>query len=377
MTSEGVKTVFGGNFERSPWYDVFANFGEKNMFSFTSSQAHKQRRRIIAAAYSKPAVSHYRVQAIVEIRVAKLLNSVNNLSGNGEVLASSTRPLVVRNLFRALQADIFTAFAFSEQEGTTFLDDLKVGPNTMEDLGMGMMDLCHDEKRDMYFFWESEKPFKYIAQLLDRNGPIAHRKAQDWLAGLARKFEERVQLTIGPDHPRQNAGVSTKASTAGFGGGKTTLDVTCRSKRGEDSDFPTIDKLVYLNAVVMESLRLVDTVSSYQTRVTIVSAQPYLLNRQADIYFNPESFEPDRWMLPPDEYRALARQLFTYSTGPRACIGRELSLAIMKTVIARIYVTELVNEDRVEKRAWEGANRMSEVRFEKVSWPQRRQAFPQ
>ena len=179
---------------------------EKNMFSFTSSQAHKQRRRIIAAAYSKPAVSHYRVQAIVEIRVAKLLKSVNNLSGNGEVLASSTRPLVVRNLFRALQADIFTAFAFSEQEGTTFLDDLRVGPNTMEDLGMGMMDLCHDEKRDMYFFWESEKPFKYIAQLLDRNGPIAHRKAQDWLAGLARKFEERVQLTIGPDHPRQNAG---------------------------------------------------------------------------------------------------------------------------------------------------------------------------
>ena len=33
-----------------------------------------------------------------------------------------------------------------------------------------------------------------------------------------------------------------------------------------DRDFAMIDRLAYLNAVVMESLRLVDTVASYQTR---------------------------------------------------------------------------------------------------------------
>lgn len=27
MTSEGVKTVFGGDFERTSWYSVFSNFG--------------------------------------------------------------------------------------------------------------------------------------------------------------------------------------------------------------------------------------------------------------------------------------------------------------------------------------------------------------
>lgn len=36
---------------------------------------------------------------------------------------------------------------------------------------------------------------------------------------------------------------------------------------GEDRDFAMIDKLAYLNAVMMECLRLVDTVASYQTRV--------------------------------------------------------------------------------------------------------------
>ena len=34
----------------------------------------------------------------------------------------------------------------------------------------------------------------------------------------------------------------------------------------KDRDFAMIDRLAYLNAVVMESLRLVDTVASYQTR---------------------------------------------------------------------------------------------------------------
>ena len=43
--------------------------------------------------------------------------------------------------------------------------------------------------------------------------------------------------------------------------------LTSVSRQSEESNFATIDKLVYLNAVVMESLRLVDTVSSYQTRL--------------------------------------------------------------------------------------------------------------
>ena len=35
----------------------------------------------------------------------------------------------------------------------------------------------------------------------------------------------------------------------------------------EDRSFAMIDTLSYLNAVIMEGLRLVDTISSYQTRV--------------------------------------------------------------------------------------------------------------
>ncbi len=33
MTTSGVQTVFGGGFDRSPWYDVFSNFGLVEIFS--------------------------------------------------------------------------------------------------------------------------------------------------------------------------------------------------------------------------------------------------------------------------------------------------------------------------------------------------------
>lgn len=150
-----------------------------------------------------------------------------------------------------------------------------------------------------------------------------------------------------------------------------------------DRTYAMIDNLPYLNAVIMESLRLVDTISSYQTRVvpkggceisgyhipagTIISAQPYLINRQPSIFHNPEVFDPSRWILPSDSYRALAKNMWTYSSGAQSCIGKELSLAIMKIVLVDIYTayaTTLLNEDRTEPRPWEGADRMSEVQFE-------------
>ena len=114
-------------------------------------------------------------------------------SSSNATFHGSSGPVVVRNVYRALQADLFTAFAFAEGEGTHFLDHLGEGPNTVEDLGMGMMDLFHDEKRDDFFFWESERPFKYISKFLARNGPKSHEKAQRWLMELVRPHETRLK----------------------------------------------------------------------------------------------------------------------------------------------------------------------------------------
>ena len=163
------------------------------MFSVGSKQAHAKRRRILASAYSKTAVSHFHVQSIIKTRTVKLLRFVEGQVSVENSSFGKTGPFVVRNLFRALQSDIFTAFAFSEKSGTAFLDRLRSGANTMEDLGMEMMDLCHDERRESFFFWESETPFKYIGRFVDRKGPIAHAKAQRWVSELIAKYEAALQ----------------------------------------------------------------------------------------------------------------------------------------------------------------------------------------
>ena len=168
-----------------------------NMFSFSSSQAHKQRRRILASAYSKPAIAHSRVQNLIKARTEKLLHFVNEQTSMCRTTLGKSGPIVIRNLFRALQADIFTAFAFSEEGGTHFLANLKAGANTVEDLGLSIMDLCHDEKREAFFFWGSEKPFKFVRHWFDRDGLRAHKALQTWLLELAMKFEAAATTNTG------------------------------------------------------------------------------------------------------------------------------------------------------------------------------------
>lgn len=72
--------------------------------------------------------------------------------------------------------------------------------------------------------------------------------------------------------------------------------------------------------------------------------------------------------------------MWTYSSGPRSCLGRELSSASKRSLSKlHLYVldlhivdtytrykTTLLERDRTEKRPWEGADFMAEVRFKNI-----------
>jgi len=102
-----------------------------------------------------------------------------------------------------------------------------------------------------------------------------------------------------------------------------------------------IDKLPYLNAVINEGLRYYPAIPMSEPRVledpskevsiygykiptgTICSMQPYTENRIPEVFTDPDKFDPDRWMIPKesDEYRAMNRMMWTFSSGGRMCIG--------------------------------------------------------
>ena len=185
------------------------------MFCLKSSRAHSTRRRIYAMNYSKSAISQPNIQEIIKTRSSSLIRFIAQQKSSTGRPNGKSSPLAVRNLFRALQADIFTAFAFSSSIGTNFLGNLNVGrANSAEQLGMGVIDLFHEDKRDAYFFWESESPFKSLAHLIGWDWPVAHQNAETWVFNLISSYESRTQLLKGsnPDNkpPRADGSVYGK-----------------------------------------------------------------------------------------------------------------------------------------------------------------------
>ena len=166
------------------------------MFSFKSSRAHSTRRRIYAMNYSKSGISQPNVQRIIKSRISLLTRFVAQQTSSTGRANGKSSPIAVRNLFRALQADIFTAFVFSDSVGTNFLGNLTVGrANTTEQLGLGVIDLFHEDKRDAYFFWESESPFKTFARLFGWDGRAAHANAEKWVSNLISAHENSMQTS--------------------------------------------------------------------------------------------------------------------------------------------------------------------------------------
>jgi cytochrome P450 len=105
-----------------------------------------------------------------------------------------------------------------------------------------------------------------------------------------------------------------------------------------------LEKLVYTEAVVAETLRLCPSVAHIDRRAeeedvlsgfriprgASVALCPYVVQRRADLWDEPEKFEPARFLgKPPTAY-------FPFSLGPRTCLGRALSILEVKLFLAHI-----------------------------------------
>lgn len=111
------------------------------------------------------------------------------------------------------------------------------------------------------------------------------------------------------------------------------------------NDLPSVgdaDKLPYLDAVLKETLRMFPINAGSQPRVapvgkpteiygleippgTVCEMQAYSVNRDAGIFEDPDSFDPERWMIPRDslKFKEMNRNIWSFSSGQRMCIGQQ------------------------------------------------------
>ena len=391
------------------------------MFTVQSSKAHTARRRLFAKDYSKSNISSSYVQAIIHNKVSQLQSFLTH-----HVTSTPNVPLVVRNVFRALQIDTVTAFAFSTDDATNHLGKLSSkSHNTIDDLALDPLESFYDERNQDFFFWEVEAPFRYFRKFFAPKGIEAQKKSETWMNRMIARFETRLHACATPAEQRKLIATSvygkmyqsqtlSKNEMAGeildhVGAGQENLPSVmeyivrqlCQHPHmqlrlreelaslpitdADEVSYKALDSLPYLNAIIYESMRLIDVIESYQPRVvpeggcilhghrlpagTVVSAQPYLIHRQRDVFPQPETFLPERWMLEGEALRALKKNLFVFSSGPRACIGKELALTTMRITVAEIYrvfTTELTCEEGRPKRAWEGWYPFADVVFRRV-----------
>ena len=87
---------------------------------------------------------------------------------------------------------MFTAFAFSDAEGTDFLNGLRAGANTMQELGMDAWELWHEDKRDSFFFFESQPGFKRFADWFAPHGRSVHARFEAWVVAIMKQYEGRM-----------------------------------------------------------------------------------------------------------------------------------------------------------------------------------------
>lgn len=131
-------------------------------------------------------------------------------------------------------------------------------------------------------------------------------------------------------------------------------EATQRGELSEPAMFKETQKLPYLQAVIYEALRMHPAVGMPLTRVvgqngahiagqffppgTEVGINPWVIHRNTSI-FGPDAaqFRPERWLTPDLEERTnLERHFLAFGTGPRTCLGKNISLLEMSKVVPQV-----------------------------------------
>ncbi|KAI8052165.1 cytochrome P450 [Syncephalis plumigaleata] len=115
-----------------------------------------------------------------------------------------------------------------------------------------------------------------------------------------------------------------------------------------DATFPSIDETItpekvqnlpYLNAVIHESMRCIPVTGLEFDRVvpaegatlcdhylpggTTIKLVPYPIMHDKNNFSDPYQFNPERWMVEPEELAILRQRFFGFSMGVRVCLGRK------------------------------------------------------
>lgn len=369
----------GSGFERTNFYHMFSAYGRRNMFSFSSSKQHGERKKLVAHAYAKSAILKGENAHMIETKAGKYL----------ELLQREGRRTDIFSTLHYFSLDNITEFIYGDFGKTACLDGVEKDRALLHDV------MAPDSRKLAWFnvhhpkftawLYSRTGVLEYIArQLYPVQKPIpytgiklhAMKSCQKFSSASAEQRAKQSSLIAKLwKHHISEAGpnglddldIASECADELDAGTDTTSDTLMFAiwslSRPEHKRFQerlirevqslpedalnadgipraeAADKLEYVDAVIKETLRLYAPIPASEPRsspkdVTIdgyliparttVAISPYSLHRNPDVFKDPSSFNPDRWLDTPKENLAEMKKLYwAFSSGGKMCIGMQ------------------------------------------------------
>jgi hypothetical protein len=379
-----LKTIYGAGsgYDRTQFYDMFDVYGTKNLFTFHSSKDHAARKRLLAHAYSKSVVFKSESEVLVQQKVLHYMNYISQLKGGYDEIFASLHYFAIDSITDFLYGDSGrTGCMQGVAADRALLDDImdvsrrrlawfsvhfpkltgwlysRTGvlesitrhfyPMQRPTVYSGIRDRalvtweCFKNSRSqkqssdtknarksrtsiMELLWESHISMGGSLGDLD----IASECADHLLAGIDTTSDTLMALIWALSRP-QNKRYQNKL--------QTEVDALVPSEASL-LGIPSIvdcDKLPFLDAIIKETLRLYTPIAASQPRIssttthidgftippnTVVSMSAYSLHRNATVFKDPLTFNPERW-LEPNSISEMNKWWWAFSSGARMCIG--------------------------------------------------------
>lgn len=367
----------GSGFERTNFYDMFSAYGRKNMFSFGSVKEHGERKKLFAHAYAKSTILRGETARTIEAKVRKFMQLLEREVGD--------QPTDIFPILHYFSLDNITEFLYGDYGKTACLDGMENDRALLDDImatdGRRLTWFTvHHPKFTAWLYSRTGFMACIARQVYPMQGPIPYTSIKTHAMKAFQAFsntspEEKTKQSsliarLWDHHFSQKVGglddldIASECADHLDGGIDTTSDTLMFAiwslSRPEHRKFqqrliaeaqslsedelnaegiPRVevaDKLEYTDAVIRETLRLFAPLPASEPRSlpedttidgyaiparTVVSISPYVLHRNADVFRDPLSFNPDRWLDPSQDTAQMKKLFWAFSSGGRMCIG--------------------------------------------------------
>ncbi|CAG7931468.1 unnamed protein product [Penicillium olsonii] len=359
---------------REKVYDRVAKFDlEGSGFSSISPEDHRMRRAQIEKYFSRQSVTN--IEHVI-------YESIDKLDEHFQRAFKTNQVVGVDAGFAGLTSDIIHNYAYGFNSGN--LDHENFNENVRDGVN-GLLKLAHllfhvpilQTIMKMLPLWVLEKCNPYAYALQSQKADLLDRTTK-FIQGHSAELKNRPIMEIlctsdMPEELREAVRLNNEGFAMVIGGIETTArslaiaafwlmtNDTIKNKLREElrTVMPTpdsrptwsqLEQLPYMSAVVSETLRLSTGIANRSPRAapsealvykgyvippgTPVSETNYFVLTDPEIFPDPHTFDPDRWLRAAARGQRLDKYMVNFSKGTRICVGMNLAYAELYLVLA-------------------------------------------